>query len=612
MQAKEFVSISEDKAGLDRSNINEHDQVQLVQHHADTNPIDTPGPNAEENARVSSGHHIRKSISEKRHDAAIKLRKKLHIGKASDEPNPQDEILANAIEEKSDSRLDSSPPLPEKTTLRDALHNPIDTVKSKVSGQGNHQVAANIAAKEIPHGRDVDLLNAQATVECAQTDTEKMLATQTVEDLMKERQNMFVRWTLDRHVTKVRVLPKDTFILKSRASLQQLKKVKLLEYFAQRYGGQYVGYGSDPPPPSKESIMPNVERLIVASAPLQEIIMTTRRVYMWEERAETLKYLSIYLGLWYFNLILPGILSAIIYFVVDRHFHGNTLKNLREDVKRTENVHMTALTLTEFIEKKGDELWADELLEGLGPWLMVQLCDMANFFEVMRNFYEWRRPSRTIVTLGLIVLAIIGTAITPVWLLVKCATLSAGITFFGLFPIASNFPEYRLLASPVKRIFWNIPTHAQWSIQSIQAEGTRYQSEHSPPLPPSLHIKTSPYVTNISREVSEPHDHGSYTAHHSGSKGQLIISTTSIRFESRSLTQTMKIHFTLLFSQIQNLEKVDRIVSKNMPKPKLDTGKDLKIVSQGGAKYLVENVDQRDQVFSQVLGFSNAAWQVVW
>jgi hypothetical protein len=79
-------------------------------------------------------------------------------------------------------------------------------------------------------------------------------------------------------------------------------------------------------------------------------------------------------------------LSAIIYLVAHRHFHDVTLEDLRQDVKRTEDVHQTALTLTEFIEKRGDELWADELLEGLGPWLMVQLCDLAAFFEVLRKY----------------------------------------------------------------------------------------------------------------------------------------------------------------------------------------------------------------------------------
>ena len=214
---KGFVPVDETEIGLDRANINKHNQINLVQQHPHKSPIETAGPNAEENSHTVSGHHVRKSISEKRHGAALKLRKKLHISKPSDDPNPESEILANGSVEKSGSRLVTSPPSPDKPTLKDVLHNPIDTVKSKLSDQGSHQIAANIAAKEIPHGKDVDLVKAQIAVENAKTDREKALATLTVEELIRERQNMFIRWTLDRHVTKVRVLPRDSFVRKSRA-----------------------------------------------------------------------------------------------------------------------------------------------------------------------------------------------------------------------------------------------------------------------------------------------------------------------------------------------------------------------------------------------------------
>jgi len=76
--------------------------------------------------------------------------------------------------------------------------------------------------------------------------------------------------------------------------------------------GQYIGYGSDPPQLSKQTIMPNIERLIVATSPFQELIMTTRRVYRWEHPAETTKYLVIYLILWYFNLLLPGVVRSAL------------------------------------------------------------------------------------------------------------------------------------------------------------------------------------------------------------------------------------------------------------------------------------------------------------
>jgi hypothetical protein len=61
------------------------------------------------------------------------------------------------------------------------------------------------------------------------------------------------------------------------------------------------------------------------------------------------------------------------------------MKDLREDIEHRENQRETALSLTELIVKEGDENWSDKLLEGLGPWLMLQLADLANFFESLRK-----------------------------------------------------------------------------------------------------------------------------------------------------------------------------------------------------------------------------------
>ncbi len=176
-----------------------------------------------------------------------------------------------------------------------------------------------------------------------------------------------------------------------------------------------------------------------------------------------------------------GKLAVIVCLVVRRHYTGETIEDIRTDIKRTEDVHRTALTLTEYIEKEGDELWADNIVQMMGPWLMVQLCDIANSLEVMRKSVHSRLlessvhseadsstastsgeyPAELWQVLGILVVAILLTTFTPAGTLLKCATFSAGLTFFGLFPLATNFPEYRLLASIPKRIFWNIPTHCE-------------------------------------------------------------------------------------------------------------------------------------------------------
>lgn len=91
--------------------------------------------------------------------------------------------------------------------------------------------------------------------------------------------------------------------------------------------------------------------------------------------------------------------------------------------------------------------------------------------------------------------------------------------------------------------------------------------------------------------------------------GRLIISAFSIRFETNI---GHRVIWTLDYDQIANLEKVDRVASKTISKT--DSGKDLRIVSKHAEEHewMLVNVDGRDQAFSQIVGFSNTLWQIVW
>lgn len=89
----------------------------------------------------------------------------------------------------SDSRLVHQLPEPEKYTLEDFVHRPLDAVKSTISEQGNHQVAANVVAKEVPHGKEVDIVNTYAAVNHATTHEEKLVADKELSMLLRERQS---------------------------------------------------------------------------------------------------------------------------------------------------------------------------------------------------------------------------------------------------------------------------------------------------------------------------------------------------------------------------------------------------------------------------------------
>jgi hypothetical protein len=225
---KELVQVDEADIGLERSNITQQGQIVLPERRSGSSDNDVarlrdPDDYTEPDTQ-SSTHHVVNKLRQKKHDAGIKLRKKFHIAKPSDDAEKLDAkspILANTTEiEQSNSRLDNKE-VSEKHTMDGLMHHPIDTVKEKVSNQGNQEVAGNIAAKEIPHGQEVDLVNASTAVDRARTESEKLLAIRNLSELLKQRQSTYVRWSLDRHVSKVRVLPRDTVVLKPRSDFER-------------------------------------------------------------------------------------------------------------------------------------------------------------------------------------------------------------------------------------------------------------------------------------------------------------------------------------------------------------------------------------------------------
>jgi hypothetical protein len=114
----------------------------------------------------------------------------------------------------------------------------------------------------------------------------------------------------------------------------------------------------------------------------------------------------------------------------------------------------------------------------------------------------------------------------------------------------------------------------------------------------------------LSPTFDPAHDYNSYTAHQDKTTGRLIVSAGGVRFVSNMGHNVL---WSLRYDQLEKFEKEDRIASKNIPKKlQKDSGQDLKIGSRDGREYLLKQVDRRDEAFSQVIGFSNITWQVVW
>ena len=190
--------------------------------------------------------------------------------------------------------------------------------------------------------------------------------------------------------------------------------------------------------------------------------------------------------------------------------------------------------------------------------------------------------------------------------LIKSTTFGAGLTFFFLFPISTNASDYRLVMSVPKRVFWNIPTHSEWAVKSIQAEGTRFEDERQPADSHHPTNEDSPDVP----QIPGVHDYGSYNTRYDKTKGHLVISDSGVRFISKGPSFTLQ--WQMPYEEIYNLEKQNRIMSSSVPWSKDDSGKDLRFVDKQGKEVTLEHVERRDQAFSQIVGFSDTVWQVVW
>lgn len=81
------------------------------------------------------------------------------------------------------------------------------------------------------------------------------------------------------------------------------KILQLLLQQAEKYGGDYIGSFSEPPPASQETVSASIERLIVASTPWQELMMHVRRIYRWENQKETSMYLVAFTILWSYGAL---------------------------------------------------------------------------------------------------------------------------------------------------------------------------------------------------------------------------------------------------------------------------------------------------------------------
>lgn len=177
--------------------------------------------------------------------------------------------------------------------------------------------------------------------------------------------------------------------------------------------------------------------------------------------------------------------------------------------------------------------------------------------------------------------------------------------FFGIAPVAARYPQYRLLLSPLTWIFWRIPNHAEWAITRLQAEATRQletmreQSSSTQMSRPGESLSEQLIPVKREEKPAAPVPIGRYHCISEGRHGNLCVSTQRVSFE---IHLTSSERWSLNYKDLKSIEKIVR-TSTVLP----DDG--LLFTDVDGKEYGASGLKLRDEVFSQIIGYSNVRWR---
>ncbi|KAJ9605903.1 hypothetical protein H2200_009752 [Cladophialophora chaetospira] len=501
---------------------------------------------------------------------------------------------------------------------KEFLHNPVVAITTTVQDQHGQDTAENLIKAEICHGADVQLLNQAEKVENLPDGAEKDEEYETFVQMKHLRQDAFVRWTLDRHVRivvrRIEVsdsLPKRPPFVSNVGEESNMLAwtdygTKILKHELEKHGEYYID-------PEFETIMPDrqllgsvAERLIVASTPLQTLFMRLRSISRWDNPTESAYYMALYFFLLFFSYLTRSLILFVLLKTLYRGWHPLTLEALRDTVLKSEDKDTTAQNLGELVIQHGQRAWTEHILEQAGPELFDWGERITDIMEMTQNFLEWRNPRYTGWTLTFLFASFIVITVTPTWLLVQSSFCSVGVVFFILTPLAVKYPRYRVLLSPPIWLLWRSPSHAEWALARLQAEASQcLASEHG-------------QASNKDRDALLI---GSYACHTSNDNndnqiaGNLFVLATSVSFSPKRTTRARLTPgskskekeeakgWSVLFEDIREIHKITH-------QNKWGSEEDgLEFRTFDGEKRSVLKLAKRNEVFSQIVGFSGIHWK---
>ena len=477
-----------------------------------------------------------------------------------------------------------------------------------------------------------------------------------LQKLEEQRESMRVAWTT-RHIDRVRVVPKEHIKFPDRTDFIERDDTgnivrydwkswlgHVLIYYTQDFSLQYID-DFEKLPFDVDTVRNHAERLVMASAPWQTWGMDVRSVYRWENPYRTAKWLVLYLTLWYTEHLGAFLWACILYYTIRNRFYPSSMKHLRAALQRSADRESAAFQFGEFIDRHGRDLWLDPLIEQVGPYVQLQLGDIANILEVLSNFYSWKSPRKTAASLIFFAACLATALFADMAFCMKIVYFVLGGSFFLCWPISSLYPRYRYLVSPIKWVLWDIPTHAEWSFQYLRyhcqesrESMIRHEVEQNfrkelgeTPLEhyagrfatPHPHIEVEGVEQSYDSDSVASEDwHSadssfnalpnsnflSYRGRWEGIAGRLAITPSGLRFIRSIKKQEM---WYLPFIELEEMRKFQGGARSNSKIDGIQSKRILELRRIDGSCYALEIRGDRDEIFNYIIGFSGVQFQTL-
>lgn len=472
----------------------------------------------------------------------------------------------------------------------------------------------------------------------AGTSKEADAARHKVKEVDEQTSSLQVAWTLGAHVDRVKVVqakvpePRswNDFVEKTTSGERgRFQWERWLGYQALRHSCRFTARYVDDfeeMPFDMEDLERIIERLILVSSPWQKWLMSIRQIYTWEDPKRTGKWFALFCFLWHTQHIVGFMYASIIYTVLRNKYYPSSVETVRHSLERGVGREAKAQDWGELVDQHGRKEWIEPLLDKVGPQIQLQLGDLADLLEILTNFYRWKAPWKTAETVFLLFCCLLMTLLTDMAYCAKVLSFFAGFWFFLGFPIATRYPQYRYLVSPIRWAVWDIPTDADWSIEFLQRKVLTQKKELDQSQGKYHHIDTedgdssgseydtprsSPTRSPPSTEAPYPEEEiFRFRAYQAGKRGHLVISRSCIRFSSRA-GRTWSIPYSRFteMCKVTSDSKVRRatfgIVGGGLQFSAID--------AQGVQmdETITVHQDKRDEIFNLVLGWSGLKWRAL-